>query len=42
MQRRVPRLDKIRTVLDFRPRFNLDQIIQSVRDYQSSASSQAR
>jgi UDP-glucose 4-epimerase len=31
-QRRVPKLDKIRSVIDFRPRLNLDQIIQSVRD----------
>jgi len=40
MRRRVPRLDKIRTVLDFRPRFNLEQIIQSVRDFQRGASSE--
>jgi UDP-glucose 4-epimerase len=30
--RRVPKLDKIRSVIDFRPKFSLDQIIQSVRD----------
>jgi len=41
MQRRVPRLDKIRSVLDFRPRFNLDQIIQSVRDFQHAAESRS-
>ena len=32
MQKRVPKLDKIRSVIDFRPKFNLDQIIASVRD----------
>jgi UDP-glucose 4-epimerase len=32
MQKRVPKLDKIRSVIDFRPKFNLEQIIQSVRD----------
>jgi UDP-glucose 4-epimerase len=30
--RRVPKLDKIRSVIDFRPKFSLDQIIQTVRD----------
>jgi UDP-glucose 4-epimerase len=32
MQKRVPKLDKIRSVIDFRPRFNLGQIIESVRE----------
>jgi UDP-glucose 4-epimerase len=32
MQKRVPKLDKIRSVIEFRPRFNLEQIIESVRD----------
>ena len=31
-QRRVPRLEKIRSVIDFRPKLKLDQIIESVRD----------
>lgn len=31
-QRRVPKLDKIRSVIDFRRKFNLEQIIQTVRD----------
>jgi UDP-glucose 4-epimerase len=31
-QRRVPRLEKIRSVIDFRPRFSVEQIIESVRD----------
>ena len=30
LPRRVPRLDKLRSVIDFRPRFNLDQIIAAV------------
>jgi len=32
MRKRVPRLDKIRSVIDFRPKFNLEQIIESVKD----------
>jgi len=32
MQRRVPKLDKIRKLIHFQPRFDLDQIIRSVRD----------
>ena len=36
-QRRVPKLDKIRSVIEFRPRLNLDQIIESVRDYLSGS-----
>jgi UDP-glucose 4-epimerase len=36
MQRRVPKLDKIRSVIDFRPKYDLDQIIQSVKDSLSS------
>jgi len=31
-QRRVPKLDKVRSVIDFRPRFSVEQIIESVRD----------
>lgn len=31
-QRRVPKLEKIRSVIDFRPRFSVEQIIESVRD----------
>ena len=31
-QRRVPKLEKIRSVIDFRPRYSLEQIIESVRD----------
>jgi UDP-glucose 4-epimerase len=34
-QRRVPRLDKIRSMIDFRPRYNLDQMIQSVKEFLS-------
>lgn len=36
MQKRVPKLDKIRSVIDFRPKYNLDQIISSVRDSMSA------
>jgi UDP-glucose 4-epimerase len=36
MQRRVPKLDKIRSVIDFRPKYDLDQIIASVKDSLSS------
>src|SRR5580704_3024171 len=36
MQKRVPKLDKIRSVIDFRPKYNLDQIIASVRDSMST------
>jgi UDP-glucose 4-epimerase len=32
MQRRAPKLDKIRALIDFRPKFNLDQIIRSVKE----------
>jgi len=32
LSRRVPKLDKIRSVIPFRPRFSLEQIIQSVAD----------
>lgn len=34
LARRVPRLDKIRSVMDFRPAHNLQQIIRSVADAQ--------
>ncbi|MDP9174403.1 MAG: GDP-mannose 4,6-dehydratase [Planctomycetota bacterium] len=37
LQRRVPQLDKIRSIIDFHPRFDLDQIIASVRDNQKQA-----
>jgi len=30
LPRRVPKLDRLRSVIEFRPRLNLDQIIQSV------------
>jgi UDP-glucose 4-epimerase len=36
-QRRVPKLDRIQSVIDFRPRINLEQIIESVRDYLTSS-----
>jgi UDP-glucose 4-epimerase len=36
-QRRVPRLERIQSVIDFRPRLNLEQIIESVRDYLSAS-----
>jgi UDP-glucose 4-epimerase len=32
LPRRVPRLDKIRSVIDFKPRYSLDEIIRSVKD----------
>jgi UDP-glucose 4-epimerase len=32
-QRRVPRLERIQSVIDFRPKLSLEQIIESVRDY---------
>jgi len=32
LPRRVPRLDKVRSVIEFQPRFSLEQIIRSVRD----------
>ncbi|HEX4055473.1 MAG TPA: NAD-dependent epimerase/dehydratase family protein [Tepidisphaeraceae bacterium] len=32
-QRRVPKLDRIRSMIDFRPRHDLDQMIQSVKDF---------
>lgn len=36
LPRRVPKLDKVRQVVDFKPRMNLDQIIRSViEEYQS-------
>jgi UDP-glucose 4-epimerase len=41
MQRRVPKLDKIRAVIGFKPRFNLDQIIESVRETRCDASPEA-
>lgn len=34
-QRRVPKLDRIRSMIDFRPRHGLDQMIQSVKDFLS-------
>jgi UDP-glucose 4-epimerase len=37
LPRRVPRLDKIRSVIGFQPRFELDQIIKSVIDEYGSA-----
>jgi UDP-glucose 4-epimerase len=37
MARRVPKLDKIRSVIPFEPRFSLDQIIKSVKDADGSA-----
>ncbi|MGD0462580.1 MAG: GDP-mannose 4,6-dehydratase [Tepidisphaeraceae bacterium] len=33
--RRVPKLDKIRSMIGFRPRYNLDQMIQSVKEFLS-------
>jgi UDP-glucose 4-epimerase len=36
LPRRLPKLDKIRSVIEFLPRFNLDQIIRSVKDDHSS------
>jgi len=33
LPRRVPRLDRIRSVIGFVPRYSLDQIIRSVQDY---------
>lgn len=36
LPRRVPKLDKVRQLIDFKPRMNLDQIIRSViEEYQS-------
>jgi UDP-glucose 4-epimerase len=32
MVRRVPKLDKVRSVISFQPKLNLDQIIRSVID----------
>jgi UDP-glucose 4-epimerase len=32
-QRRVPKLDKIRSMIDFRPKHDLDQMIQSVQEF---------
>ncbi|MGA3065470.1 MAG: NAD-dependent epimerase/dehydratase family protein [Tepidisphaeraceae bacterium] len=32
LPRRVPKLDRIRSVIDFQPRYSLDQIIHSVKD----------
>jgi len=32
MQRRVPKLDKIRGLINFKPRFNLEQIVRSVKE----------
>jgi len=40
MMRRVPQLDKVRAAIQFKPRFNLQQIIQSVK--QSLKESQAK
>jgi UDP-glucose 4-epimerase len=37
MQRRVPKLDRIRSMIDFRPRYDLDQMIQSVKEFISGA-----
>ena len=34
-QRRVPKLDKIRSMIDFRPKYDLDQMIQSVKEFMS-------
>jgi UDP-glucose 4-epimerase len=34
-QRRVPKLDKIRSMIDFRPRYDLDQMIRSVQEFLS-------
>jgi UDP-glucose 4-epimerase len=34
-QRRVPKLDKIRSMIDFRPKYDLDQMIQSVKEFLS-------
>jgi UDP-glucose 4-epimerase len=33
LPRRVPKLDKIRSVIEFKPRFSLEEIIRSVKDY---------
>jgi UDP-glucose 4-epimerase len=37
LPRRVPKLDKIRSVIDFQPRFSLEEIIRSVRAYLASS-----
>ena len=37
MARRVPRLERVRSVIPFAPKLNLDQIIQSVIDEQKAA-----
>ena len=39
LPRRVPKLDRIRAAIGFSPRFNLDQIIQSVIDQQRKEAS---
>jgi UDP-glucose 4-epimerase len=36
LSRRVPRLDRIQSVISFQPKYNLDQIIRSVKDYYAS------
>lgn len=36
LPRRVPRLEKVRSVIDFRPKFDLDQIIGAVKGYLSN------
>jgi UDP-glucose 4-epimerase len=33
LPRRVPKLDRIRSVIPFQPKYNLDQIIRSVKDH---------
>ncbi len=35
-QRRVPNLDRIRSMIGFKPRYDLDQMIQSVKEFLSS------
>lgn len=37
MARRVPKLDRIRSIIDFSPKFNLDQIIRSVKEEQQKS-----
>ncbi|HTW95306.1 MAG TPA: GDP-mannose 4,6-dehydratase [Tepidisphaeraceae bacterium] len=37
LSRRVPRLDKIRSAIEFQPRYDLDQIIRSVTQWLKSA-----
>jgi UDP-glucose 4-epimerase len=36
LPRRVPKLDKIRSVINFQPRFSLDEVIRSVKEHLAS------